>query len=143
MAFKCPKCQHENSQGSRYCQECGAQLQTDQPETRILRVPAEDAVIGEIVSERYALLEELGSGGMGVVYKAEQIKPVRRSAALKIIKSGMDTRQVIARFETEREALAVMYNSRDSRDVVRNALNSAAPSFVCSSDYLMPSMSGG
>jgi len=57
---------------------------------------------------RYKLLEEIGEGGMGVVYMAEQQEPVRRKVALKIIKPGMDTREVIARFEAERQALAMM-----------------------------------
>ena len=56
----------------------------------------------------YKLLEQIGEGGMGVVYMAEQTEPVRRKVALKIIKPGMDTRQVIARFEAERQALALM-----------------------------------
>jgi eukaryotic-like serine/threonine-protein kinase len=57
---------------------------------------------------RYTLLEQIGEGGFGIVYLAEQEEPVRRQVALKIIKLGMDTRQVIARFEAERQALAVM-----------------------------------
>lgn len=56
----------------------------------------------------YKLLEQIGSGGMGVVYMAEQVKPIRRKVAVKIIKPGMDTAQVIARFEAERQALAMM-----------------------------------
>lgn len=56
----------------------------------------------------YKLLQEIGEGGMGVVYLAEQTKPVERRVALKIIKPGMDTRQVVARFEAERQALALM-----------------------------------
>ena len=56
----------------------------------------------------YKLLEQLGEGGMGIVYVAEQTEPVRRTVALKIIKPGMDSRQVIARFEAERQSLAVM-----------------------------------
>jgi len=57
---------------------------------------------------RYKLLEKIGEGGMGLVYMAEQSEPVRRRVALKIIKPGMDSRQVIARFEAERQALALM-----------------------------------
>src|SRR5436190_1530627 len=57
---------------------------------------------------RYKLLQKIGEGGCGVVYMAEQEEPVRRRVALKIIKLGMDTRQVIARFEAERQALALM-----------------------------------
>jgi serine/threonine protein kinase len=56
----------------------------------------------------YKIREVLGERGMGVVYLAEQEKPIHRRVALKIIKLGMDTKQVIARFETEREALALM-----------------------------------
>jgi len=57
---------------------------------------------------RYKLLQTIGEGGMGVVYMAEQEEPVRRRVALKIIKLGMDTKSVIARFEAERQALAMM-----------------------------------
>src|SRR6266566_2780260 len=57
---------------------------------------------------RYRLLQEIGHGGCGVVYMAEQEQPVRRKVALKVIKLGMDTRQVVARFEAERQALALM-----------------------------------
>lgn len=57
---------------------------------------------------RYKLLERIGEGGMGVVYMAEQSEPVRRKVALKVIKPGMDTRQVVARFDAERQALAMM-----------------------------------
>jgi len=57
---------------------------------------------------RYKLLEKIGEGGMAVVYMAEQTEPIRRKVALKIIKLGMDTKSVIARFEAERQALAMM-----------------------------------
>src|SRR5438874_2661136 len=57
---------------------------------------------------RYKLLQQIGEGGCGIVYLAEQAEPVRRRVALKVIKPGMDTRQVIARFEAERQALAMM-----------------------------------
>ena len=56
----------------------------------------------------YKLVEQIGEGGFGVVYLAEQSKPVRRQVALKVIKAGMDTKEVIARFEAERQALALM-----------------------------------
>src|SRR3954453_8253283 len=56
----------------------------------------------------YKLREQIGEGGMGVVYVAEQTQPVRRRVALKVIKPGMDSRQVVARFEAERQALAMM-----------------------------------
>src|SRR5262245_33616182 len=54
----------------------------------------------------YKLLDRLGEGGFGVVYLAEQLQPVRRRVALKVLKPGMDTRQVVGRFEAERQALA-------------------------------------
>src|SRR5262245_18872682 len=56
----------------------------------------------------YKLLEQIGEGGFGVVFLAEQAQPVRRKVALKILKPGMDTSQVVARFEAERQALAIM-----------------------------------
>src|SRR5512141_888088 len=64
---------------------------------------APGAIIG-----RYKLLEQIGEGGFGVVFMAEQLEPIRRRVALKIVKPGMDTKQVIARFEAERQALALM-----------------------------------
>src|SRR5580704_2264640 len=64
--------------------------------------------VGQIIDGRYRLLEEIGEGGMGTVWVAEQVQPVRRRVAIKLIKSGMDTRQVLSRFELERQALAVM-----------------------------------
>src|SRR4029453_8435797 len=57
---------------------------------------------------QYRLLQQLGEGGVGIVWLAEQQHPVRRHVALKVIKAGMDTRQIIARFEAERQALALM-----------------------------------
>ena len=62
---------------------------------------------GDVIGP-YKLLEQIGEGGFGVVYLAEQTEPVRRKVALKVIKPGMDTRQVVARFEAERQALAMM-----------------------------------
>src|SRR5262245_12461636 len=56
----------------------------------------------------YRLLQQIGEGGMGLVFMAEQTQPVRRRVALKVLKPGMDTRQVVARFEAERQALALM-----------------------------------
>src|SRR5207302_5715597 len=56
----------------------------------------------------YKLLEQIGEGGFGVVFMAEQTQPIRRRVALKVLKPGMDTRQVVARFEAERQALAIM-----------------------------------
>ncbi|HEV3166996.1 MAG TPA: serine/threonine-protein kinase, partial [Isosphaeraceae bacterium] len=78
----------------------------------------------------YKLLEQIGEGGMGVVYVAEQTEPVRRRVALKIIKPGMDTKQVIARFEAERQALAMMDHPNIARVHDAGATESGRPYFV-------------
>ena len=65
-------------------------------------------MVGKVVGGRYKLLEEIGEGGMGTVWIAEQTEPVRRRVAIKLIKPGMDSRQVLSRFEAERQALALM-----------------------------------
>jgi serine/threonine protein kinase/TPR repeat protein len=78
----------------------------------------------------YKLLEQIGEGGMGVVYMADQQTPLRRRVALKIIKAGMDTRQVIARFEAERQALALMDHSNIARVLDAGATDSGRPYFV-------------
>lgn len=67
-----------------------------------------DAKPQQPVIDRYRIIEEIGQGGMGTVYMAEQREPVRRKVALKVIKRGMDSEQVVARFEAERQALALM-----------------------------------
>jgi len=79
---------------------------------------------------RYKLLEQIGEGGFGVVYVAEQQEPVRRQAALKIIKLGMDTRQVVARFEAERQALALMDHPNIAKVFDAGATDSGRPFFV-------------
>src|SRR6266705_559778 len=85
----------------------------DLPEKRPSKGTAQGGprAIGEKPGDRighYKLLQQIGEGGYGVVYMAEQEAPVRRRVALKIIKPGMDTKSVIARFEAERQALALM-----------------------------------
>lgn len=78
----------------------------------------------------YKLLQRLGEGGCGVVYMAEQEKPVRRRVALKIIKLGMDTKSVIARFEAERQALAMMDHPNIARVLDAGATQTGRPFFV-------------
>ncbi|MGA2259588.1 MAG: serine/threonine-protein kinase [Thermoguttaceae bacterium] len=78
----------------------------------------------------YKLLEEIGDGGMGAVYMAEQREPVRRKVALKIIKPGMDTREVIARFEAERQALALMDHPNIAKVFDAGVTGSGRPFFV-------------
>ena len=79
---------------------------------------------------RYRLLEEIGEGGMAVVFKAEQHEPVRRLVALKILKPGMDTRRVIARFEAERQALALMEHPSIAKVFDAGTAESGRPYFV-------------
>ncbi|MCU0915284.1 MAG: protein kinase, partial [Planctomycetes bacterium] len=79
---------------------------------------------------RYQLLEKIGEGGMAVVYMAEQEQPLRRKVALKIIKLGMDTRQVIARFEAERQALALMDHPSIAKVLDAGATETGRPYFV-------------
>jgi WD40 repeat protein/serine/threonine protein kinase/tetratricopeptide (TPR) repeat protein len=95
------------------------------------------ATLDQPLSERpgtqigpYKLLQQIGEGGFGIVYMAEQTEPVRRRVALKVIKPGMDTRQVIARFEAERQALAVMDHPNIARVLDAGATESGRPYFV-------------
>src|SRR6187402_827388 len=78
----------------------------------------------------YKLLQRIGEGGMGVVYMAEQTEPVQRKVALKVIKPGMDSRQVIARFEAERQALAMMDHVNIARVLDAGATEAGRPYFV-------------
>jgi len=79
---------------------------------------------------RYKLLEKIGEGGFGVVFMAEQVEPVQRKVALKIIKAGMDTREVIARFEAERQAIALMEHPNIARVLDAGATEAGRPYFV-------------
>ncbi|HEY2414997.1 MAG TPA: serine/threonine-protein kinase [Pirellulaceae bacterium] len=78
----------------------------------------------------YKLLQQIGEGGFGVVYMAEQERPVRRKVALKIIKPGMDTKEIIARFESERQALALMDHPNIAKVLDAGATESGRPYFV-------------
>ena len=78
----------------------------------------------------YRILQELGHGGMGVVYEAEQEKPVQRRVALKLIKWGMDTKAVIGRFESERQALAMMNHPNIARVYDAGATKQGCPYFA-------------
>ncbi|HTL56907.1 MAG TPA: serine/threonine-protein kinase [Candidatus Limnocylindrales bacterium] len=79
---------------------------------------------------RYKLLQQIGEGGCGAVFMAEQEEPVRRRVALKVIKLGMDTRQVVARFEAERQALALMDHPNIARVLDAGATDAGRPYFV-------------
>jgi tetratricopeptide (TPR) repeat protein/tRNA A-37 threonylcarbamoyl transferase component Bud32 len=90
---------------------------------------SEEETIGSMIG-RYELLEKIGEGGFGVVYVAEQREPVKRRVALKIIKLGMDTRQIVARFEAERQALAMMDHPNIAKVFDGGATDSGRPYFV-------------
>ncbi len=87
--------------------EPGAFLSEAQADASTTAAPM-PTLVGTVIAGRYKLLEEIGEGGMGTVWVAEQTQPVRRKVALKLIKAGMDSKSVLARFEAERQALAVM-----------------------------------
>ena len=90
-------------------------------------IPAEK--VGDRIG-RYKLLQQIGEGGCGVVYMAEQEEPVRRRVALKVIKLGMDTKSVIARFEAERQALALMDHPNIAKVLEAGATDAGRPYFV-------------
>ncbi len=87
--------------------------------------PGAGAVVGP-----YKLVQELGEGGMGTVYLAQQTEPVRRLVAVKLVKPGMDSRQVLARFEAERQALALMDHPNIARVLDAGATSNGRPYFV-------------
>src|SRR5205814_2342169 len=96
-------------------------------EAELARLKPEE--VGERIGP-YKLREQIGEGGFGVVWVAEQLEPVRRTVALKIIKMGMDTREVVARFEQERQALAMMDHPNIARVFDAGATDTGRPYFV-------------
>ena len=93
-------------------------------------VPASLEGVGAVVGGRYKLVEPLGEGGMGAVWMALQTEPVRRPVAVKLIKPGMDSRQVLARFEAERQALALMDHPNIAKVLDAGATERGRPFFV-------------
>jgi serine/threonine protein kinase len=83
-----------------------------------------------VIADRYKLLEAIGEGGMGTVWVAEQTQPVRRKVALKLIKAGMDSKSVLARFEAERQALAVMDHPNIAKVLDGGLTETGRPFFV-------------
>jgi serine/threonine protein kinase/tetratricopeptide (TPR) repeat protein len=126
----CPACTSEAPDGSRYCPSCGEVMDSDCSSSPTLTTAGSSPTVvagdeaptlgftdggsrrgmapGEVVAGRYRLVKPIGEGGMGEVWLAEQEVPVRRKVALKVIKRGMDSERVVARFEAERQALALM-----------------------------------
>src|SRR6266853_478217 len=129
-----------------HCSKCGAELETSaEPapcpacllEAGLGFLPEEPKAAAVPITEkpgdcigRYKLLQQIGEGGCGTVYMAEQTEPVRRRVALKVIKLGMDTKQVIARFEAERQALALMDHRNICKIFDAGATESGRPYFV-------------
>src|ERR1043166_7305201 len=99
------------------------------PKTIVLEAPATEEGPGTLIG-RYKLLERIGEGGFGAVYVAEQREPVKRRVALKIIKLGMDTKQVVARFEAERQALALMDHPNIAKVLDAGATATGRPFFA-------------
>jgi serine/threonine protein kinase/tetratricopeptide (TPR) repeat protein len=122
---------------SRLRDEVESLLRAHDPNDSFLQTPVVAVTTAQPRSERlgtmvgpYKIREQIGEGGFGVVYVAEQEKPVRRKVALKVIKLGMDTRDVIARFEAERQALALMDHPNVARVLDAGASESGRPYFV-------------
>ena len=118
------------------CEQCEALIRSTKIPQK-LRFSAEATAHHESNSEGpgtivgpYKLLQKLGEGGMGAVYMAEQEKPVRRMVALKIIKPGMDSKQVIARFEAERQALAMMDHHNIAKVLDAGTTDTGRPYFA-------------
>jgi serine/threonine protein kinase/tetratricopeptide (TPR) repeat protein len=86
--------------------------------------------VGTLIADRYRLLEVVGAGGMGKVWKAEQTQPVRRTVALKLIRAGTDSRTLLARFEAERQALALMDHPNIAKVLDGGTTESGRPFFV-------------
>jgi serine/threonine protein kinase/WD40 repeat protein/tetratricopeptide (TPR) repeat protein len=111
---------HEESQGPLDRGPAAPSVTTD-----LAHPEAPGTIIGS-----YKLIEEIGEGGMGAVWMAQQTEPVKRLVALKLIKAGMDSRQVIARFEAERQALALMDHTNIARVLEAGTTAAGRPYFV-------------
>ncbi len=132
--MQCPNCRSENPPGLASCAVCGAPLPTIAQTLDAGTTPVEPSLrepgLGSVIASKYQLVEELGKGGMGVVFLAEQTSPVKRQVALKVIKLGMDTHHVVARFEAERQALAVMDHPNIAKVFDGGATDTGRPYFV-------------
>src|SRR2546427_2901035 len=122
----CPACMLEGGLAPEATTDEASQ-QTHGKATTIALLPAEKP--GNRIG-RYKLLQQIGEGGCGVVYMAQQEEPVRRRVAVKVIKLGMDTKQVIARFEAERQALALMDHPNIAKVLDAGASETGRPYFV-------------
>jgi serine/threonine protein kinase/tetratricopeptide (TPR) repeat protein len=112
-------------------------LQVHEQEKSFLRPPSPVATSADVAAEcpgtaigPYKLLEQIGEGGMGTVWMAQQHEPVKRLVALKLIRAGMDSKQVIARFEAERQALALMDHTNIARVLDGGTTSAGRPYFI-------------
>src|SRR5579884_2655471 len=123
-AGKCSCCGAELSPNAGHCPACLLQLGLEcaKSEAPILKP-------GDRIAS-YELRAQIGEGGCGVVFLAEQSGPIRRQVALKVVKPGMDTRQVIARFEAERQALALLEHPNIAKIFDAGASESGRPFFA-------------
>jgi WD40 repeat protein/serine/threonine protein kinase len=113
----------------RHCEGKGSFLESPVPALAVTSDEPRTERPGQVIGS-YKLLQAIGEGGMGTVYMAEQQQPVRRMVALKIIKPGMDSAQVIARFEAERQALALMDHPNIAKVLDADTTESGRPYFV-------------
>ena len=120
-----------NNQAGQFFQDAGLDAETEMFEGGTVGAESvlTEVEVGCLIG-RYKILEKIGEGGMGDVYMAEQVEPVSRMVALKIIKLGMDTKQVVARFEAERQALAMMDHPNIARVHDGGATETGRPYFV-------------
>ena len=102
----------------------------DAPPTGVRSPPSDSASYANQQIGPYKLLQQIGEGGFGVVYMADQLHPVKRRVAFKVIKPGMDTKEVVARFEAERQALALMDHVNIANVLDGGTTDSGRPYFV-------------
>ncbi|MCP5547982.1 MAG: protein kinase [Akkermansiaceae bacterium] len=123
----CPRCgsSYSATAAKGLCPRCLIAALTGGDDTGRQDMPEDSGTIGP-----YQLLERLGEGGMGTVWRARQIEPVERVVALKVIKLGMDTNEVIRRFQIERQALALMDHANIARVLEAGATSEGRPYFV-------------